>query len=98
MRLYLPRAMEEFAARGGDIVIAPRRPEDVRRLAERHALVIVATWRGGLSEMFPRMPEWSPYDAPQRRLLGGLFRGIELPRPFVFGFNIVLAARSSICR
>ncbi|APR82683.1 putative monooxygenase [Minicystis rosea] len=92
MRLYLPRAMEDFAARGGEIVIAPCRPEDVGRLAGRHALVIVATGRGGLSEMFPRMPEWSPYDAPQRRLLGGLFRGIQLPRPFEFGFNIVPGA------
>lgn len=92
MRLYLPRAMEDFAERGGRIIIAPCRADDVGRLAEGHELMIVATGRGGLSEMFPRIPERSPHQQPQRRILGGLFRGIQLPRPFRFGFNIVPGA------
>jgi 2-polyprenyl-6-methoxyphenol hydroxylase-like FAD-dependent oxidoreductase len=92
MRLYLPRALEDFAARGGDVVVASCGADDIGRLAENHELVVVATGRGGLSEMFPRIPERSPYQEPQRRLLGGLFRGVELPRPFVFGFNIVPGA------
>src|SRR5262249_4159697 len=53
MRLYLPRALEDFAARGGTVVVGPWRAEDVPQLAEAHGLMVVATGRGGLAEMFP---------------------------------------------
>ncbi len=89
MRLYLPRAQEDFVARGGEVVLGPLRVDDVARLAEGHALMVVATGRDGLHGMFPRVPERSPYQEPQRRLVIGQFRGIRLPSPLFIGYNIV---------
>jgi hypothetical protein len=92
MRLYLPRLMEDFAARGGTVVLGACRPGDVARLGEVHDLVVVATGRDGLAAMFSRLPEHSPYDRPQRLLLGGLFRGIHVPVPRVLGYDILPGA------
>ncbi len=89
MRVYLPRLMQDFQERGGSIVITKARAEDVATLAERHDLMVVAAGRAGLTEMFPRLPERSPYLEPQRRLFAGLFRGIRHPRPFAMTFNII---------
>jgi hypothetical protein len=89
MRVYLPRLMADFAERGGTIVVGPRRAEDVARLAEGHDLMVVATGRDGLTAMFPRVPERSPYQEPQRRLFAGFFRGVRLPSPFLMSFIIV---------
>jgi hypothetical protein len=89
MRVYVPRLMADFQARGGKIVIAKTGAEDVAGLAANHHLMIVAAGRAGLADMFPRLPERSPYQQPQRRIFAGLFRGIRLPTPFRMGFNIV---------
>ena len=59
MRLYLPRALEDFAARGGAVVYGPVSADDVGRLAEEHALMVVSAGRDGLTAMFPRLPERS---------------------------------------
>ena len=89
MRIYVPLLMDAFAERGGDVCVASCSVEGIGRLAADHDLVVVATGRAGLSAMFPPLPERSPYQAPQRRILAGLFRGVRLPRPFALGFNIV---------
>jgi len=89
MRLYIPRLMADFRARGGKIVIARTGPAEVAELAASHDLMIIAAGRAGLAEMFPRLPERSPYQQPQRRLLVGLFHGIRRSTPFRMGFNII---------
>lgn len=89
MRVYLPRLMADFQERGGSIEITKGRPEDVAELAAGHDLMVVASGRAGLTEMFPRLPERSPYHEPQRRLFAGLFRGIRHVSPFAMTFNIV---------
>jgi 2-polyprenyl-6-methoxyphenol hydroxylase-like FAD-dependent oxidoreductase len=89
MRLYLPRLMERFASRGGEIAISAPGPADLAGLAASHDLLVVSTGRAGLTDLFRRIPECSPYDQPQRRVFAGLFRGIEMPRPFALGFNII---------
>jgi 2-polyprenyl-6-methoxyphenol hydroxylase-like FAD-dependent oxidoreductase len=89
MRVYLPRLMADFQARGGPIEITRGRPEDVAELAAKHDLMVVAAGRAGLAEMFPRLPERSPYHEPQRRLFAGLFRGIGHVSPFAMTFHIV---------
>jgi hypothetical protein len=50
--------------------------------------MVVATGRGRLAEIFPRLPERSPYAEPQRRLLAGLFHGIAMPDPPVMSFTV----------
>jgi hypothetical protein len=90
MRVYIPRLMADFQARGGKIVIVKTTgPDDVARLAANHDLMIVAAGRAGLNDLFPRLAERSPYQEPQRRLLAGLFHGIRRPAQFRTGFNIV---------
>ncbi|HYO55893.1 styrene monooxygenase/indole monooxygenase family protein, partial [Archangium sp.] len=80
-RLYHPRLAEDFMARGGHLVVSPVGAEDLEHLARRHDLVVVATGRSGLSSLFPRIPELSPFTSPQRLLFAGLARGISFPRP-----------------
>jgi 2-polyprenyl-6-methoxyphenol hydroxylase-like FAD-dependent oxidoreductase len=43
--------------------------------------LVVVSWRGALTEAFERVPEWSPYDRPQRHLLAALFTGIRRTDP-----------------
>ena len=89
MRIYLPRLMEDFVARGGALVVEPHSAQHLGRLAQDHELVVVATGREGLSAMFPRRADRSPYHEAQRILAAGLFRGVRLPSPIVLGYELV---------
>jgi hypothetical protein len=90
MRLYVPKLLEDFAERGGRVITSgPLEAERVAELGRSHDLMIVASGRGSLAGMFPRIPERSPYTEPQRRLFAGLFRGISFPDPFRFTFQII---------
>jgi styrene monooxygenase A-like protein len=89
MRVYVPRLMVDFQERGGAVVVAPIKAEDLASLAARHDLLVVAAGRVGLGDLFPRLAARSPYAAPQRRIFAGLFRGIRHPSPFKMGFNII---------
>src|SRR5262245_54792058 len=80
-RLYLPRLMDEYENRGGELVTRSLEAEDVERLSEQHDLIVVCSGRGALAGMFPKRPEKSPYDRPQRRLCAGLYHGIARPDP-----------------
>ncbi|GAB3584799.1 FAD-dependent oxidoreductase [Amycolatopsis endophytica] len=80
-RIYLPRLLEDFVERGGNLRIRPVDPADVTELSERHDLVVVASGRGSLSAMFPRRAGKSPYDSPQRKLCAGLYEGIAHSEP-----------------
>lgn len=89
MRIYSARLMEEFAARGGRVVVAGLTPADVDRLSAEHDLMVVSTGRGGLGAMFPRIAERSPYSAPQRQIMTAIFRGVAYPEPMGGDFVIV---------
>lgn len=78
-RIYTAAWMDDFEARGGTIVIGALTAEDVNRLSADHDLMVVASGRGSLIEMFERLPEHSPFTAPQRNLIAGLFQGIIKP-------------------
>lgn len=75
-RVYLPRLMADYTDRGGTLEITPASAETVARLGERHDLVVVASGRSSVTELFPRDPARSPHAAPQRRITAGLFHGI----------------------
>jgi hypothetical protein len=89
MRLYQSKLLDDFAARGGEIVYGTVQVTDLPRLAENHSLVVVATGRGRLADQFPHLPEHSPYTQPQRRLFAGLFHGIRPLEPHSLAFTIV---------
>ncbi|GAA4667374.1 styrene monooxygenase subunit StyA [Amycolatopsis dongchuanensis] len=80
-RIYLPRLLEDFVARGGEFDVRPVQAADVTLLSERHELVVIASGRGTMSAMFPRRADKSPYDTPQRKLCVGLYEGVAPSEP-----------------
>ena len=60
MRLYQATLLEDFAARGGDVVFGTVQAEDLERLSMHHDLIVVASGRGSLAELFPRIAAFSP--------------------------------------
>jgi hypothetical protein len=88
MRLYEATLLDEFLNRGGELRIGAVHPGDLRTLALEHDLVVVASGRGQLAQVFPRVQEHSPYDQPQRRIVAGLFRGISRIEPNTLAFTI----------
>jgi len=79
MRIYQSALLEDFATRGGEVRFGALESNDVVRLSEQYDLMVVASGRGSLAEMFPRDPARSPFTQPQRLLTGAFFRGIGFP-------------------
>jgi hypothetical protein len=88
MRVYQATLLEDVAAAGVQVVFGTVEPAAVVDLSRNHSLMVVATGRGQLAEMFARLPERSPYAEPQRRLFAGLFHGITMPDPPVMSFSV----------
>jgi hypothetical protein len=86
-RIYLPRLLEDYANRGGEVVLTARPIPDAVDRAREHDLVVVAAGRES-SALFRRDPERSPYAAPQRVLCAGTFRGIAFPEPLGLSFSV----------
>lgn len=89
-RVLLPRWVEDFVRRGGEVVcgLMPRDPYEVERLADGHDLVVVAVGRRSMSPLFPVDRARSPYEGPQRLLLAALVEGLALPDPLALSFNV----------
>ena len=68
-RLKADERLTAFQERGGKFVVEQVTPETLDRIAAANALTLVATGRGGLSDLFAIDPVRSVYDAPQRKLL-----------------------------
>lgn len=79
-RLKIAAWIDLFAERGGRLVLASAGTGELERLALEHDLVVVATGKGELGRLFPRDPEHSPYDRPQRALALTYATGTR-PRP-----------------
>lgn len=95
-RIYLSRLLEHYVDRGGSVVTAPL-PATVGDLVERtarHDVVVVAAGRAApvAEQLFPVRADRSPFQAPQRRLCGGLFTGIAETDPPTVSFNLVPGA------
>ena len=67
-RLKLSAWSELFVRGGGRLVRHRVHPTELSALAREYELVVVATGRGGLAEVFPRDADRSPHNAPQRSL------------------------------
>lgn len=76
-RIYLPRLMDDFLARGGNIEYRRIEQDDIAGLAERFDLVVVAVGKGPLGALFTRDEAGSPFTAPQRHITAGLFTGVR---------------------
>lgn len=89
MRIYCARLLEDFSARGGRLVIHTVETRELEQLAARHDLLVIASGRSTITNVFPRIAGDSPYTQPQRLVVGGLFRGIGYSDPRALEVNIV---------
>ena len=80
-RMYQPRLMEDFLARGGRIEYREIAHDDVPEISSRFDLLVVCTGKGPFGHMFKHQPAHSPFDRPQRALCVGLFKGIKETTP-----------------
>ncbi len=95
-RLYLSRLSDDYVERGGALRVEPL-PATASELVDHDGR---SRRRGGrrgrgsalVGELFPVSSDRSPYREPQRRLLGGLYRGVEPTDPPVVCFNIIPGA------
>ena len=79
-RVYLPRLMADYAERGGVLEYLAPDAESIIRRSARHDLVVVASGRRSVAELFPRDPVRSLFDTPQRMITAGFYHGIA-PMP-----------------
>ncbi len=80
-RIYLPALMEDFERRGGTIEYRRIEEGDIRPLVARFDLLVVATGKGPLGQIFTYRPEHTPYSQPQRLLCVGLYYGVRQTDP-----------------
>jgi 2-polyprenyl-6-methoxyphenol hydroxylase-like FAD-dependent oxidoreductase len=80
-RVYLPRLLEDYAERGGHVVVGPRTPDDVVAGIDAHDLTVVASGRDSVNAFFPRDPQRSVHSAPQRSICATLCHGIAALEP-----------------
>lgn len=88
-RLYLPRLLDDYEARGGRVVVKTCGGAEVVEASRDHDLMVVASGRGAMAELFPRDSQRSPFALPQRHLLAGLFHGVAMPDPLGFSFHLI---------
>jgi Styrene monooxygenase A putative substrate binding domain len=81
MRIYQSTLLEDFTERGGKVILGELHASDVVRLSDQHDLMVIASGRGSLTEMFRRDPVRSPYNRPQRLLTAAFYRGLDFPEP-----------------
>jgi 2-polyprenyl-6-methoxyphenol hydroxylase-like FAD-dependent oxidoreductase len=87
-RVYLPRLLEDYAARGGHVVTGRTGPDDVVAASAGHDLTVVASGRESIKAFFPRDPERSPFAGPQRLLCAVLVNGVAALQPGGVSFSI----------
>jgi Styrene monooxygenase A putative substrate binding domain len=76
-RLYLPQLMNDFTERGGRLEVSALDAMNIGRIAARFDLVVVAMPGNGFSRLFACDVANSPYEAPQRHWLAGLYTGFQ---------------------
>ena len=83
-RLKLPAWMDAFEERGGDLRICEAGVEDLERCAQDHDLVVVASGKGRIGQLFEVDPGRSPHRASRRTLALTYVTGMQpndpLPR------------------
>ena len=89
-RLKIPAWMAEFEKRGGRLVLQDVGLAALEACAAAHALVVVASGKGEISQLFERDTGRSPFDQPQRALALTYVKGMKpaLPHARVC-FNLI---------
>jgi len=77
-RIMMPRLLEDFVARGGEVVRGAVTREQLEDLALRHDLVVVSSGRGSMTELFPKDEARSPFARPQRLIQISVVDGTDV--------------------
>jgi flavin reductase (DIM6/NTAB) family NADH-FMN oxidoreductase RutF len=89
-RLKIPRWMVEFQKQGGELHIKAAEVDDLESCARSHDLVIVASGKGAIGQLFERDPKRSPFSKPQRVLALTYVKGMRPRQPYpAVCFNLV---------
>jgi flavin reductase (DIM6/NTAB) family NADH-FMN oxidoreductase RutF len=89
-RLKIPRWLAQFQSRGGELHIKAAGPEDLAACARTHDLVIVASGKGTLGQLFERDPGRSPFAQAQRALALTYVTGMQPRVPYsAVCFNLI---------
>jgi flavin reductase (DIM6/NTAB) family NADH-FMN oxidoreductase RutF len=89
-RLKIPRWMSEFEKHGGKLQVQAAGLQELEACARSHDLVIVASGKSALGDVFQRDPTRSPYSEPQRVLALTYVRNLRPRRPYpAVCFNLV---------
>ncbi|ASU84222.1 oxygenase [Nocardiopsis gilva YIM 90087] len=75
-RLKMAAWLEEFERRGGRLIIHGATVADLDRFSRAYDLVVVATGRGELGELFERDRDRSEFSAPQRTITTAYVHGM----------------------
>jgi flavin-dependent dehydrogenase len=76
-RLKFPAWMQEFAKRGGELVIQATTPEDLEEYVQTYDLVVVTAGRGAFSTLFERDDQKSNHDTPKRYIVSLITTGLK---------------------
>jgi flavin reductase (DIM6/NTAB) family NADH-FMN oxidoreductase RutF len=89
-RLKIPRWLAQFQSRGGELHIKAAGPEALAACARTHDLVIVASGKGALGQLFERDPGRSPFSQAQRALALTYVTGMQPHVPYsAVCFNLI---------
>lgn len=89
-RVKMPRWLEEFQKLGGQLVIKDAGIAELETYAREDDLVIVASGKGEVGQMFARDAARSPYDKPQRALALTYVTGMTPREPHsAVEFNLI---------
>jgi flavin reductase (DIM6/NTAB) family NADH-FMN oxidoreductase RutF len=89
-RLKIPRWMAEFQKQGGELHIKAADVDDLESCARSHDLVIVASGKGAIGQLFERDVKRSPFSKPQRVLALTYVKGMRPREPYpAVCFNLV---------
>lgn len=89
-RLKIPRWLAQFQSRGGELHIKAASPDDLAAYARTHDLVIVASGKGALGQLFERDPDRSPFSQAQRTLALTYVTGMQPRVPYsAVCFNLI---------
>ena len=89
-RLKIPRWLNEFESRGGTLRIKAAAVSDIEACIKDHDLVIVASGKGALGQLFERDAERSPYVEPKRVLALTYVEGMRPREPYpAVCFNLI---------
>lgn len=89
-RVKIPGWLGKFEKRGGRLVLKAAGPDDLAQFVQTHDLVIVASGKGVLGQLFERDAGRSPFAQAQRSLALTYVTGMQPRKPYsAVAFNLI---------